>query len=80
MFALLWLVAGADLLWEKSTAGWLVAGAELMREKNIVGWLADKTSEQSDYKRYKTELIMYEHNNLECCYTLSGGRSNTRVA
>ena len=25
IFAWLWLVAGADLLWEKSTAGWLVA-------------------------------------------------------
>ena len=25
LFAVLWLVADADLLWEKSTAGWLVA-------------------------------------------------------
>jgi len=27
MFGWLWLVAAADLLWEKITAGWLVAGA-----------------------------------------------------
>ena len=26
MFAWLWLVAGADLLWEKSTGGWLMTG------------------------------------------------------
>jgi len=25
LFGCLWLVAGTDLLWEKSTAGWLVA-------------------------------------------------------
>jgi len=37
LFVVLWLVAGADLLWEKSTADWLVAGAGLVWEKNC--WL-----------------------------------------
>ena len=40
-------VAGADLLWEKSTTGWLVAGADLVWAKNIIGWLVDKPDEQS---------------------------------
>ena len=39
LFAVLWLVAGADLLWEKNTAGWLIASADLVWEKNTVGWL-----------------------------------------
>jgi hypothetical protein len=30
-------MAGADLLWEKSTAGWLLA-AGLFWEKSTVGW------------------------------------------
>jgi len=30
LFAVLWLVTGADLLWEKSIAGWLVADAGLV--------------------------------------------------
>ena len=44
------VVAGADLLWKKNTAGWLVAGADSMWEKNTAGWLADKPSEQSGCK------------------------------
>ena len=36
------LVAGADLLWEKITAGWLMLDADLVWEKNTVDWLADK--------------------------------------
>ena len=43
------VVAGADLLWEKSTAGWLVAGADLVWEKSTTGWLADKPNEQSEF-------------------------------
>ena len=39
-------VGGADLLWEKNTAGYL-AGADLVWEKNTAGWLADKPAEQS---------------------------------
>ena len=39
LFIVLWPVAGADLLWEKSTAGWLVAGADLVWEKNIICFL-----------------------------------------
>jgi len=45
----LWLVAGADLLLEKNTAGWLLADADLVWEKSTAGWLADKSAEQSDY-------------------------------
>jgi hypothetical protein len=30
LFCWLWLVAGANLLLKKSTAGWLVAGADLV--------------------------------------------------
>ena len=41
LFVWLWLVAVADLLWEKSTAGWLVAGVDLVFEKNTTGWLAE---------------------------------------
>jgi hypothetical protein len=41
-----WLMAGAGLFWEKSTAGWLLV-AGLFWEKNTAGWLvADKSSEQ----------------------------------
>jgi hypothetical protein len=32
-----WLMAGADLFWEKSTAGWLLM-ADLLWEKNTAGW------------------------------------------
>jgi hypothetical protein len=32
-----WLMAGADLLWEKSTAGWLLV-AGLFWEKSTAGW------------------------------------------
>ena len=39
-------VGGADLLWEKNTAGYL-AGADLVWEKNTASWLADKSAEQS---------------------------------
>ena len=39
LFAVLWLVAGAGLLWEKNIAGWLLAGAGLMWEKNTVDWM-----------------------------------------
>ena len=39
-------VAGADLLWEKNTAGYL-AGADLVWKKNTAGWLADKPAERS---------------------------------
>lgn len=39
LFVWLWLVIGADLLWEKSIAGWLAAGAGLVCEKNTVSWL-----------------------------------------
>ena len=42
-------MAGADLLWENSTADWLVAGADLVWENRTTGWLADKPSEHSDY-------------------------------
>ena len=34
-----WLVADADLLWEKSTASLLVAGANLVWEKSTASWL-----------------------------------------
>ena len=47
MFGWLWLVIGADLLWEKSTAGWLVASADLMWEKNTIDWLANKPTKHS---------------------------------
>jgi len=49
VFAWLWLVAGADLLWENNIADWLVvAGANLVWENNTAGWLADKPNEQSE--------------------------------
>jgi hypothetical protein len=32
-----WLMAGAGVFWEKSTAGWLLV-AGLMWEKNTTGW------------------------------------------
>jgi hypothetical protein len=32
-----WLMAGADLLWEKSTVGWLLV-ADLFWEKSTAGW------------------------------------------
>jgi len=40
LFGWLQLVAGADLLWEKSTVGWLVlvAVADLVWEKNTTDW------------------------------------------
>ena len=34
LFGWLWLVAGADLLWEKNTTDWLVASTDLMWEKS----------------------------------------------
>ena len=49
VFAWLWLMADADLLWENNIADWLVAGADLVWENNTAGWLADKPSEHSDY-------------------------------
>ena len=41
LFGWLWLVAGADLLSEKSTAGWLVADVDLVLRENTAGWLTD---------------------------------------
>ena len=38
-------VGGADLLWEKNTAGYL-PGADLVCEKSTTDWLADKPVEQ----------------------------------
>ena len=49
LFAVLVLVAGAGVVWEKNTVGWLVAGAGAMWEKNIVGWLEEPNSEQRDW-------------------------------
>ena len=48
VFAWLWLVAGADLLWDNSIADWLVAGGWCwfsMREQYcwLVGWQAKWT-------------------------------------
>jgi len=48
VFAWLWLMAGADLLWENNTADWLVAGGWCwfnMREQYcwLVGWQAKRT-------------------------------------
>ena len=40
LFGRLWLVAVADFLSEKSTAGWLVADADLVWEKITAGCLA----------------------------------------
>jgi hypothetical protein len=37
-------MAGADLLWEKSTVGWLLV-ADLFREKSTAGrWLISQTN------------------------------------
>jgi len=47
LFGWLWLAVGADLLWDKSTAGWLVASADLVSEKNTIDWLANKPTKQS---------------------------------
>ena len=44
----MWLMAGADLLWENSTADWLVADTDLVWDNSTAGWLADKPNEQSD--------------------------------
>jgi hypothetical protein len=41
-----WLMAGADLFWEKSTADWLLV-AGLFWEKSTAGSLVDKPSEQA---------------------------------
>jgi hypothetical protein len=39
-----WLVAGADLFWKKSTAGWLLV-ADLLWEKSIAGrWLISQAN------------------------------------
>jgi hypothetical protein len=32
-----WLMAGVDLLWEKSTVGWLLV-ADLFWDKSTAGW------------------------------------------
>jgi len=55
---LLWLMAGADLLWENSTANWLVAGIDLVWEYSTAGWLADKPNKHSvAYSgRYQTNI------------------------
>jgi len=40
VFAWLWLMVCADLLWENNTADWwLVAGADLVWENSTTGWL-----------------------------------------
>jgi len=44
LFGWLWLVAGVDLLSEKSTAGSLMAGAGLVREKNTADWFVTVSS------------------------------------
>ena len=59
MFAWLWLVAGADLLWENNTADWLVAGADLVWENSTAGWLADKPNEQSAYRWTTLHLCIH---------------------
>ena len=56
MFAWLWLVAGADLLWENSNAE-LVADADLVWENSTAGWLADKPSEHSVYLSQMIQLF-----------------------
>ena len=45
-------MAGADLLWEKITAGWLVAGAGLVWKKNT----EKQPAEQSDYRASTTVI------------------------
>ena len=51
-------MAGADLLWEKSTADWLVAGADSMWEKIAAGWLADKPVEQKKKYQYHFWILV----------------------
>ena len=46
-------MAGADLLWENSTADWLVAGADLDWENSTAGWLVYKPNEQSECVKFQ---------------------------
>jgi len=58
VFAWLWLVVGANLLWENNTANWLVADL-VWREQYcwLVGWQAKRT--QQCLRKKETYLQMY---------------------
>ena len=61
LFAWLWLVAGVDLLWEKSTAGWcLVPGADLVWEKNNFGLI--------DWQDKRLFLLHYSRLQMSLCF------------
>jgi hypothetical protein len=50
-------MAGADLLWEKSTAGWLLA-AGLFWEKSTVGWwLISRTNRLLDNQNTSNKIF-----------------------
>jgi len=64
VFAWLWLVVGANLLWENSTANWLVAGGWCwfsMREQYrlLVGWQAKRTERIKRIKASIQKLIFF---------------------
>jgi len=59
VFVWLWLMAGADLLWENNTADWLVAGGWCwfsMKEQYcwLVGWQAKRTQRMPRKKLLRT--------------------------
>ena len=62
LFGKLWLVAGADFLSEKSTAGWLVADANLVWEKSTAGRLIDKPAEHRDINHNNCTRLEYAKN------------------
>ena len=61
LFAWLWLVAGVDLLWEKSTDVWcLVPGADLVWEKNNFGLI--------DWQDKRLFLLHYSRLQMSLCF------------
>jgi len=71
-FAWLWLMAGADLLWENSTADWLVAGGWCwfsMREQYcwLVGWQAKRTQRLSHWNSQFSQIYL-PFTILQCLY------------
>jgi hypothetical protein len=43
-YLFVWLVAGADLFWEKSTSGWLLVAGLFWEKSTVSWWLISQTN------------------------------------
>jgi hypothetical protein len=77
-----WLMAGAGLFWEKSTAGWLLV-ADLLWEKSTAGWWlisqANKPQDLTKVLEYYSASVLYcLHSDLVSFVQLNNPRPTRR--